>query len=121
VGITTATTTGAAGGLFGMNQLCKNEYPGAKVCRADEVIEVNRALITETVWLLSLADIKIFGGDEVHEIRRAYFNGFIDAASDGNDCYGWTLTSGSHWRLETTGRIKNRIRCNISQPGACCK
>ncbi|MDB4363228.1 hypothetical protein N9Z31_03610 [Pseudomonadales bacterium] len=122
VGITTATTTGAAGGRFGMNQLCKNEYPGAKMCRADEVTEANPALITAAAFLHSPADFKVAGGDASSEIHRVFAHGNIEVLNSNEDCSGWTWTGGRHWQLESSSRIaNNRNTCNSSQPVACCK
>ena len=43
VGLTTATTGGAAGGVAGINQLCASEYAGASMCMAHDLVGASTA------------------------------------------------------------------------------
>ena len=51
VGFTLARTNGDAGGLYGLNKMCSDEYAGAKACKSGSISEINPALILEGGWV----------------------------------------------------------------------
>jgi hypothetical protein len=104
VGITTATTTGAAGGRPGINQMCAAEFPDAGICRYSEIRNASPSSVTGVAWV----DNDLILGDYVPF-----------------DCENWSSGNGGR-ALHTVGANSLTIQrssliCGDERAIACCK
>ena len=123
VGFTLARTNGDAGGLYGLNKMCSDEYSGAKACKSGSVSEINPALILEAAWVQpEIQDTQYNGGQEkiLYYGRVGYRN--IDYSKD---CNNWTEGSIDNFLyqgfvLTNSAEVEDGI-CTQQRPVACCK
>jgi hypothetical protein len=111
VGVTTATATGAAG-IFGLSDLCAEEFSGSRVCMSRELIET--------------VDPPLEPGRE--PVRAWIHPTFVP--TEGTDisglpadtCSGWSSNSRTQLGLSVHAYLGSftRLPCDQVLPAACC-
>lgn len=121
VGLTLAVTSGSAGSLYGINQMCSIEYPESSMCNSDDLKGINPALITENAWVEPvLISVNTEGGG------YTYYNYGRVSSRYTLDCksWVWAVPNSSPVQygavISTNGTISNRS-CLETAPVACCK
>lgn len=124
VGFTLARTNGDAGGLYGLNKMCSDEYTGAKVCKSGSVSEINPALILEAAWVQPEIQDTGFEGNSMGRVLYYGRTGY-QTISDSKDCYNWNEGSIDQYNFRgfvlTNHALVVDGTCTEQRPVACCK
>lgn len=124
VGITTSSTNGVAGGRFGINKMCEDEYAGSSICFDYEAVYADPSLITSDLWI-EPSSFKIIPNDAYTSYKiYDYIEDYNQINSGTTNCSNWTRTGG-HWSykgavLNQDARVKT-ASCSDDNPVACCK
>lgn len=118
VGMTTATSTGNAGGYYAANTVCSDQYAGSHVCRAGEILESISCAVN---------------GDPIKNAAFTGLSGWVVGGPPGynastNDCIGWTSAvnaatiKGRIWTFNAASGGTGWLSfCDAARPFACCK
>ncbi len=100
VGVSDLVTTGDAGGLFGMSDICAEQFGAAKVCTMEEA----HATIAPPNF-----------------VGNAWVSDSTSTDHCGQIATPWTESRDAFkGRSITPGGSGTSVRCDVSQPVACC-
>ncbi|MDG1004702.1 MAG: hypothetical protein P8N58_07445, partial [Emcibacteraceae bacterium] len=132
VGLTTELTAGNAyfspsgnppyyRGISAMNERCRAEYPGAKMCTAEEIISSSsdsQLEIDTSAWRKPTL---------IGDFRTEMYGSVGTQADGGVDCKGWSqLSMGQYGRGTVVVATETSLSfelydCGGTRPVACCK
>ncbi len=113
-GVTSATTTGAAGGRAAMHALCAAQYAGSHLCHAAEYVRSHPTSLFAGAWLDASSVNSGF------DVSSALPNAgrYLTSSSNWN-CLNWTSTANVYGGLTDATGITTQP-CTVARPVACC-
>lgn len=112
-GVTTATTTGSAGGIDGLNSKCQVDYPDSHICTQGEIVRSGVTSISSNGWIICdlIATGDCYGAT----------GGFIFTNSTKAECDSFTSSSSNYYGayMDTQGKLVQSA-CSTARKIHCC-
>jgi hypothetical protein len=113
-GVTSTTTTGAAGGRAAMHALCAAQYPGSHLCHAAEYVRAHPTALTAGAWLDASSVNSGFDASSALPNSGRYLT-----SSSSWNCLNWTTTTNTYGGVNAADGLGNQV-CSVARPVACC-